>query len=196
MQTLIDILKKLQEIGIWNIINVLILISVAIIGYRLIWSSRKRFKNFYIFFTWRENINRFNHVIHIQFRNLSDQEYLITDAYFKTKNIKVHNQATQDSVSGEYELKFRKEEKDTSDPKCIIKAQEFFFTYLPIDDSFFKEEIFQKKFDKEKILGYMYFTITELEAKPKIQKFKCPIKNVKPFYKYTTANMPEVDNAG
>ena len=182
MNDFINNLKFLNLIGLWDIISCLILIAGTIFGIIYYKKSKRRIRPLNVYLSWRKNMHSFNKVLHIEIRNLDETPFVVSSSYFVPDKIKMHPKAHQDSISHEYEIKFRMNETDQlSQVTCILRHRDIALTYVPINDA--QSNDLLDTLSKEKSVGTFHCLITEFKEKekPKTYKYECLISNVEHY---------------
>lgn len=177
---MIEILQTFNEIGIWGIINSIILIFGSLIGYKLLSRKRSRIRDLNFYITWlRDETNRFPLVLHFEIRNLSQNIIIISSAYFKFDLVKPGPYAHCDTVSGEYEIKFRKDKRQkSSDVASLLRHRESVTSYIPLNETQSDKELIEKSDNKR--FGRFYCDVIILEKKPKVYRLKLRLEGVVP----------------
>lgn len=171
-------LKELNDIGFWNIISTIILISGSIIGLFLIHRRHKKFADINIYITWkRDENNRFPLVIHFEIRNFSHKILVLSSAKFKFDKLIPGKYAHCDTISQEYEIKFRHKGTDIREEIItLLKHGDIATTYVPLEEYQTDEDLY--KLSNDRRMGFLFLTITFIEKKPKVRFLKIKLANV------------------
>ena len=164
----------LNNLGTWDIVNVLILVSGVIFGSLYFARSRRiPMLNIFTYHNKRAGVN-YTSLINIEFRNYIGCSVVICNPYFKYTDLRPDPVAHGDSYSGEYEVKLiGKNGNALTEIEAFIPHKENTSTWVPIDPAHTEEEI--KTALKNKKIGILYFTCIWVTGKPKVKKFKIRI---------------------
>lgn len=171
---IVENLVFLNNIGIWEIINVIILVSGVIIGsFYLARGRRVPMLNIFTYHGKREGTH-YTSLINIEFRNYVGTSIVICNPYFKYGNLRPDSAARRDSFSGETEVKFvGKNGTVLTEIEAFIPHKENTSTWVPIDPAHTEVEI--KAALENKKVGILYFTCIWVKEKPKVKKLKIRI---------------------
>ncbi|MBP7088466.1 MAG: hypothetical protein KBB01_04120 [Candidatus Omnitrophica bacterium] len=171
---IIEKLIFLNDIGIWEIINVIILVAGVVFGsFYIIRGRRIPMLNIFTYHSKRTGIN-YTSLINIEFRNYVGSSIVICNPYFKYSGLRADNAAHQDSFSGETEVKFTgKNGTGLTEIEAFIPHKDHISTWVPIDPKHTEGEI--QSALKNKKVGILYFTCIWVNEKPKVKKLKIKI---------------------
>lgn len=132
----------LNNLGIWEILNVFILILGIIFGsFYLIRRRRIPMLNIFTHHSKRAGVN-YTSLINIEFRNYVGCSIVICNPYFIYADLKPDPIAHGDSSSGEYEVKFMgKNGTGLTEIEAFLPHKENTSTWIPINPAHSEEEI-------------------------------------------------------
>jgi hypothetical protein len=173
-----DFLIFLNQIGFWSIVYTFVIIGGFVAGLRLIFGSTSRIRdlNFYITYT-RDPQKRFPLTLDFEIRNLSHHFCAISSAYFKFDKAKPGPYAHGDSVSHEYEIKFRRSPDDVkSEVACLLRHRDIVTSYIPLDQKQTDEEL--KTLSDKRQFGTLYCNVVYLSDRPRLRRLKLKITGI------------------
>ncbi len=173
-----EILKYLNEAGAWDLLNTVILICGFLYGITLLHTYKQRIKDLNFYVTWRRDTQaRFPLILHFEVRNLSQNLIVISSPYFLFDKVKPGPYAHCDSVTGQYEVKFRRqEEQATSEVASMLRHREQVTSYIPLDEKQTDEEL--ATLSQQQRVGTLYCDIVFLESKPRVVRLKLKLKGL------------------
>jgi len=171
----IDNLIFLNSLGLWEMLNFLLVIAGLAIG--SVYFFRKRrvpMLNIFTTYSKRQEGQNYTSLINIEFRNFTGCSIAICNPYFKYKNLRPDPAAHGDSYSGEYEVKFKgRNGTGLTEIEAFLPHKENASTWIPIDSAHSEEEI--KAALGNKRVGTLYFTCIWVTEKPKVRKLRINI---------------------
>ncbi len=173
-----EFLTEINTLGIWGMINTSIVIGGAILGILFLFLRKKRVRDLNFYITWIRNPdNRFPLVLHFEIRNLSQHMIVINSPYFKFGKLKPGPYAHCDSVSGEYEIKFKRDESQLdSEIACLLRHRDIVSSYVPLDENQTDEDLV--RLNELKKIGKLFCNIILLTRKSQIIRFKLKVKGI------------------
>lgn len=194
MQFFLDILKQLNEAGIWSLLP--FVIAAFPVSMLVVFLYKKRLPEFSVHLTYFcGNEHRlYPNTIHFEARNLFDSPVVISRPNFRFgKCLSPGRAAHGNSATGDYEIKFRSldnEGKTTlgnSYTSLMLRHRESATAYIPFDDDLsedaftqllLKTGFFHKLF-RRNVLGYLVLNVVLLkETTPIVVPMKIPVINV------------------
>ena len=167
---LIPTLIFLNDLGVWEMLNFLIVIAGIIIG--SVYFFRKRrvpMLNIFISHSKRPEGQNYTSLINIEFRNFTGCSIAICNPYFKYRKLRSDPVAHRDSYSGEAEVKFKGTEGNgLTEIEAFLRHKESTATWIPVDPKHSDEEI-KSTLDNKRV-GILYFTCVWVIEKPKVRK--------------------------
>lgn len=126
----------------WEIINVLILVSGVIFGsFYFARSRRIPMLNIFTSYSKRDGIN-YTSLINIEFRNYVGNSIVICNPYFRYLDLMPDPVAHRDSFSGETEVKFKgSNSTGLTEIEAFIPHKGNTATWIPIDPAHTEAEI-------------------------------------------------------
>ena len=175
---MINILKTLNDLGIWDLLNTVILLSGLLLG---AWLSMRRTKhirdlNFYV--TWhRDPKARFPLTLRFEVRNLSHNMIALSAPYFVFSGFRPGPYAHCDSTTQHYEVKFRRSETEKeSQVACLLRHRDTVTSYIPLDEA--QTDVELQDLSKLGRVGVLYCDIVFLHSRPKVVHMKLKLRNV------------------
>ena len=170
----VETLKFLNMLGLWEIVNVIILIIGVIFGsIFFIRGGRIPMLNIFTNHGHRPGTN-YTSLINIEFRNYVGCSLVICNPYFKYRDLHPDPAAHRDSYSGETEVKFCGQGTNAlTEIETFIQHKNSTATWIPIDPKHTDEEV--KTALEHKRVGVLYYTCIWIKEKPRIKKISVKI---------------------
>ncbi|MCF7898062.1 MAG: hypothetical protein K9L87_04885 [Candidatus Omnitrophica bacterium] len=168
MDSIYDFFLGANKIGLWPALSALSAVGGLVLAMNYIRTkSYTRGLNFYIAHSREEGTNFPNKII-INIRNYTGGTVVITNPYFKFgKTIIPDDNATCDSYSKEYEIKFEDSEKRyLNEVDIMLRHKEKTITFIPADPKESDAKI-EEAIESHNV-GILYCNVIWLEDRPKI----------------------------
>ncbi len=175
---MLELLKQFNEIGLWDMLSTFILLLGSIAGFLIFIRHKRRIRDLNFYVTWRRDTKeRFPLVLHFEIRNLSQSIIVLNSPFLKFDSFKPGPYAHCDSISGEYEIKFRRiETQEESEVACLLRHRETVTSYIPLDENQTDEELM--KLSNQGKVGTLYCDVIVLERKPRVIRLKLKLSGV------------------
>jgi hypothetical protein len=178
-----EFLAFLTQIGFWEIVSTGILISGSVVGIRLLVGSTSHIPDLNFYITWTRNppipANRYPLTLDFEIRNLSHHFCVISTAYFRFDMAKPGSHAHGDSVSQQYEIKFRSNPDDTkSEIAALLRHRDIVTTYIPLDETQTDEEL--RELSRSRRFGTLYCDVVFIRQRPYTRRLKLNITGIVP----------------
>jgi hypothetical protein len=128
----------------------------------------------------------FAKILHIEIRNLDESPVVVSSSYFVPDKIKMHPNAHRDSITRQYEIKYRLSEFDVhSQVTVLLRHRDIVTSYVPISTSQSEESLDQ--LSRSRQIGTLHCLITEFREKerPKTTKHSWRLANIE-HYEHNT----------
>lgn len=136
-----DILKSLNEHGIWDMLQCAGLLSAAIVVCFYLWFPRRRVTNLNFHVTTSRDNDNYPLKIRIEIRNFTGRAVVISHPTFKFRALRPHAQAHGHSATGEYEVKFPGVNAGLlTEVEYLLRHGEHVNTWIPLDPAHTDEQ--------------------------------------------------------
>lgn len=162
-------MKCANELGLWDLLQTIILIASAIIGVKLIFFPRKRIRKLDFWPTLEPAHPQFGHCAKLNIQNYTGCSVIISSPYFRYKKIPPHEHAAQHAPSGDYQLKFPSPSGSAlTEVEFLLRNKESTYALIFFADQTTEDEI--REAIKERGLGRLECNVTWLRDKPHTEK--------------------------
>jgi len=157
-------LKWAHSHGIWEILNILIILPSVVIGLILYLYRKNRVRNLNFFIQRERDQSNYPLRVYIEIRNYTGVSVVISSPYFKYKEIRPDPNARGDIPSHEYEIKFPDRNNNLSEVEFFLRHKEHVSTWIPVDPTHTDAEIEQAIIGKT--TGSIFCICTWIKEKP------------------------------
>ena len=175
---MINTLKRLNDIGLWNFITVLLAGTAWIAGLSILIRRSRRIKDLnFCFFLTEEVSNKSRKNMNLLIRNQTNGSVIVSSPYIKLKDRYLASPcADNNSATNEFELKFEKDVNGAfTEAQTLIRPGDHVETILPLCTHVDLADI--AKSSKKKI-GSLHCNVIILKEKPVVIKYRIPVKNI------------------
>ena len=155
--------------GVWQIANLLVVFLSAIIGFGLIFWSKRRVKHLNFFLKGHRDSSNYPHKLYLEIRNYTGRSVVISSPFYKYIGLRADPNARGDSPSEEFEIKFAHPKEDQlTEVEYLIRNKESVSTWIPIDPTHKDTEV-EKAIHDHRTVKFSC-VCTWLEEKPRVHK--------------------------
>ena len=116
-------------------------------------------------------------VLRIEIRNLSSDFVVISSPYIKLTGLRPGPFAHLDSPSGEFEIKFRRNETDDhSEVACLLRHRDTALSYLPLDENQTDDQLLA--LSKSDDAGTLCLDLIHLGRRPRVKKISVKLSGM------------------
>lgn len=124
--------------GIWDIISVLVLFFSFLIAIRFLFFPLYKVRDLNFYVTHRRDNSNYPSKLFIEITNFTNKNLVLSNTYFKPKNLLPHQNARGDTALKRFELKF---DPNYASPDYLIIHGSTCLTWFPIDQNQSDEDI-------------------------------------------------------
>ena len=162
-------LKWAADYAIWDLLNTIIIFISAVLGFSVIFWTRKRVRNLNFFTHRRRDNSSYPLKVYIEIRNYTGRSVVISSPYYKYGDLRPDPNARGDSPSGDYEMKFPDTtQQELREVDYLIRNGENVSTWIPIDQQHTDQEVDEAI--RNRRVAILYCMCTWLEEKPRVHK--------------------------
>ena len=172
---MIETAKFLNEIGLWEVLNLLLVLSGFIYGAIYLF-RRNRIPHLNLHVAHHRRVGQnYTSLVDIEFRNYTGCSVVISSPYFRYNKLKADKAAHRDSYSGDTEVKFLSKNGETglTEVETFLMHKENTSTWIPIDPNY-SDDLVSKTLQEKKV-GTLYFNCTFIKEKPATYKMAVKI---------------------
>ncbi|HLD49973.1 MAG TPA: hypothetical protein VJC08_02110 [bacterium] len=170
MATIKGLLILLNDLGIWELLNFLVVLSGLVSAY-LFFGRKGRIPQLNIHtHSSRQEGQYYSLLINIEFRNFTGCSIVIANPYFKYKGLRRHPSGHRDASSNETEVKFASNSNtvEMNEVDTFLRHRETKSTWIPVDPKHSDDEINHAL--KKKKVGKLYFHYVWIKEKPQVER--------------------------
>jgi len=158
-----------HEHGIWEMINILVLVVSALIGFTVLFWAKRRVRNLNFFVQRLRDASNFPLKVCVEIRNYTGRSVVLSAPFFVYRGLRPDPNARGDSPTGEYEVKFPDPRNQMlSEVECFLRHRENVSTWVPIDPTQTDQEV-DKAINRHTV-GKLRCMCTWLQDKPKVHR--------------------------
>jgi len=162
-------MKWAHEHGIWEMINILVLVVSALIGFTVLFWAKRRVRNLNFFVQRLRDASNFPLKVCVEIRNYTGRSVVLSAPFFVYRGLRPDPNARGDSPTGEYEVKFPDPRNQMlSEVECFLRHRENVSTWVPIDPTQTDQEV-DKAINRHTV-GKLRCMCTWLQDKPKVHR--------------------------
>ena len=165
-------LRWAEEHGIWDLISTVVLFLSALIGFAVIFWSKRRVRNlnFFVRRVRDEDDSSYPLKVYVELRNYTGRSVVLSTPYFMYSKLRPDANARGDSPSREYEVKFPDMKGKLTEVEYLLRHRENVSTWVPVDPTHTDKDV--DKAIQQRNVGKLHFMCTWLQDKPKVHELK------------------------
>jgi len=157
--------------GVWEIINTLVLLVSALVGFSLLFWAKRRVRNLNFYVRRLRDASNYPLKVYIEIRNYTGRSVVISSPYFVFGDLRPDPNARGDSPSREYEVKFPDRGNQTlSEVEYLLRHREEVSTWVPVDPTQTDQEV--DRAIEHRAVGRLRCMCTWLQEKPKVHALR------------------------
>lgn len=165
MAWLIDSLKWANDLGIWDLVQTIVLVGTLVIGVKFLIFPKRRVRNLNYFTQISRDHPDWPLRLLLEVRNYTGKSLVISSPFFTFRDLRPDPKAHADSLTGEYEIKFPDPaNQQLNEVESFIRHKESVQTWIPLDQSHSDEDV--RLALSARRVGTFTCTCTWLEEKP------------------------------
>ena len=168
---MLDWMKWAADYALWDLLSTLILFLSAVIGFTVLFWTKRRVRNLNFFTQRRRDETNYPLKVYIEIRNYTGRSVVISYPFYRYKDLRADPNARGDSPSGDYELKFPDvSQRELREVEYLIRHGENVSTWIPVDPNHTDGEIDEAI--RRRRVATLYCRCTWLEEKPRFHKLR------------------------
>lgn len=173
MDWILPTLKWLNDYGLWNAVQTVILVGGSIVGARILWGARKRIEQL-DFWAVTDGTPQFPKAVRLFVQNYTGTSVVVSSPYFRYRDLPAHRFAAAHGPAEEYQLKFPNPDGQLySEVEVLLRHKETTHTLVPFADEVETDRLEGAR--KSRSLGTLTCNVTWLTKKPRTERLKFDI---------------------